>query len=72
MPYLPVNLVPSGNPFPLPSPEDDVVYKWVNSLGGAELPGPLERGDLRPDGEPAVVGIATIGDNNVVTIEYHK
>ena len=38
----------------------NVTYRWINSLGGGELPGPIEWGTLRPDGKPAHGGNMTI------------
>ncbi|XWV25366.1 hypothetical protein QJ856_gp0402 [Tupanvirus deep ocean] len=45
--------------------------KWINSLGGGILNGPLEYGALRPDGTPASCGNATIDKNGQMVVEYH-
>ncbi|XWV26667.1 hypothetical protein QJ857_gp0393 [Tupanvirus soda lake] len=70
MSYLPVFLYPGGHQIPLPE-NQNVVYKWINSLGGAALNGPLEHGTLRPDGIKASCGNATIDKNGQMVVEYH-
>ena len=68
---IPVYQYPGGTKIDLKKLiENDVTYKWINDLGGAELPGPLEWGAVRPDGKDAHGGVLTTVDG-VQTIEYH-
>lgn len=67
--YVPVYLYPGGNQITIPN-ENNVVYKWIDSLGGEVLPGPISHGTLRPDGNIAHGGVAT-ENNGTLYIEYH-
>ncbi|XWV25394.1 hypothetical protein QJ856_gp0370 [Tupanvirus deep ocean] len=71
MSRLPVFAAPGLMPFQFPVNDDNITYKWIDDLGGSILPKPLVYGDLRPDGKPAKVGIATVGGNGHTTVEYH-
>ena len=65
---LPVYVYPGGNQIPVPT--ENTTYKWIDSLGGAILPGPLYFGAKRPDGIPGHGGVATTNNGHTV-IEYH-
>jgi hypothetical protein len=71
MSYLPIYVFPSGNIINISDLGDNVTYKWIDSLGGDFLEGPLIKGDFRPDGKKANNGIATKSLNGQIIIEYH-
>jgi hypothetical protein len=50
---------------------NNIMYKWVNDLGGAQLDGPLQWGTICPDGTLAHGGILTASPDGTMTIEYH-
>ncbi|XWV25437.1 hypothetical protein QJ856_gp0325 [Tupanvirus deep ocean] len=63
---IPIHLYPGG--MQIAAPTENVTYKWIDSLGGAVLPGPLKYGSINPDGDPAKVGIATVSHDGHTTI----
>ncbi|AGF84826.1 hypothetical protein QJ854_gp956 [Moumouvirus goulette] len=75
MSYLPIYVCPGSYPVNLPNNRDDIDFKWIDSLGGGSLPGPIKFGDTRPDGKKAKCGIMTtsIGDDGEkkTLVEYH-
>lgn len=68
---IPVFKYPSGNRISVPI-GDNVIYKWIDSLGGEILSEPITYGTIRPDGRFAHGGVATIDSNNIITVEYHN
>lgn len=64
-------MYPGGIPIPPPT-GSNVTYKWIDSLGGGKLSGPIKVGTLRPDGSPAHGGVATYDADGNVKIEYHR
>jgi hypothetical protein len=71
MSFLPIYSFPGGSPMPVPNTSENITYKWIDSLGGGILSGPVTYGTINPNGVPAVVGIATSSPTGHVIIEYH-
>jgi hypothetical protein len=69
MTQIPVHIYPGGDIINIP--DSDVEFKWIDTLGGQTLPGPLEMGAIRPDGKLAHHGIATVSTCGKMTIEYY-
>jgi hypothetical protein len=66
---IPIYKYPGG--YQIEPPTENVTYKWIDDLGGGILPGPLDKGTLRPDGEKTNNGICTIMPDGKQIIEYH-
>ena len=66
---IPIFKYPGGDQ--VPPPTENVTYKWIDSLGGGKLSGPIEWGTLRPDGKPAHGGNLTIAPDGRQIVEYH-
>ncbi|AVL93373.1 hypothetical protein mvi_13 [Megavirus vitis] len=75
MSYLPIYLCPGSYPVDLPNNTNDIKFKWIDSLGGGSLTGPIKFGTLRPDGKKANCGVMTKSSDNYgeikTTVEYH-
>lgn len=69
MSYVPIFSFPGGNE--IQAPTENVTFKWVSSLGGSILPGPVTQGTLNPADVPTRCGIATAASDGHITIEYH-
>jgi hypothetical protein len=69
----PIFKYPGGDIIDPPSPGPNVIYKWVNKLGGGELPGNIPVHYPRPDKKPggAHGGVLTIDSNGKQIIEMH-
>ena len=67
---IPVFKYPSGNRISVPI-GDNVIYKWIDSLGGERLSEPITYGTIRPDGRLAHGGVVTTNSNNIIVVDYH-
>jgi hypothetical protein len=66
---LPIYNYPGGTI--VDPPTSNTTFKWVDSLGGGILSGPIVVGTLRPDGKTSSCGVMTTNDDGSVIVEYH-
>lgn len=66
---IPIFKYPGGGQ--VPAPTENVIYKWIDPLGGGILPGPITWGTVRPDGDLAHGGALTIAPDGTRIVEYH-
>jgi hypothetical protein len=67
---LPLYMYPGGDQIYILLHETNVIYKWIDDLGGAILDGPLSWGAIRPDKKVAHIGTVTKRKDGVRVVEY--